>query len=248
MISFKAVSIGSAAARELASRGIALRLHSVFPSTVNLAVGTTGRLLALTRFAGRIYPYAIAIFEPVDFTSLGIERGCPVRFNGNVIEIDDRLAVDLTGASVQPWRSLVRIHADRQDCLSSAAFVSSLIGLGPGLTPSGDDFLCGFMAAVCARDDQKLFASLAHDIEDNLARTGEISSSMLRWMLLGYWPDPLLDLAEAIAEDREEEAWDAFYRLCDIGHSSGADLAAGFLSGLTNEPGSHPHLTQRSTT
>lgn len=276
MISFEALSIGSAAAEELAARGISLRVHSVFPSAVNLAAGTTGRLLALTNRSGRIYPYAIALHESVDFTSFHMNGDSSVRFEANAIEIAGdgcSVGVDLNRASVQPRRSVPQIHkathaldmcVKRLIAIQDAAHfalnfqgmsdvwpcrVSSLIGLGGGLTPSGDDFVCGFLAAVRACGWPELFEALSRDIQNNLALTGEVSSSMLRWMLLGYWPDPLLDLAEAIAAGFEREAMDALERLCDIGHSSGADIATGFLLGLTTwlEQGKFPHLTQRSS-
>ena len=176
MISFEALSIGSAAAQELATRELSLRVHSVFPSTVNLALGATGRLLALTGSAGQIYPYAIALREPADFTSI-VQTDCPVRVMENAIEIAGdgcSIAVDLNRASIRPRRLMPRIDGKRD--VSSACVkrlvaiqnaksggltfqgmsdvwpcrISSLIGLGAGLTPSGDDFVCGFLAAVRA--------------------------------------------------------------------------------------------------
>jgi hypothetical protein len=121
--------------------------------------------------------------------------------------------------------------------------VSSLVGLGAGLTPTGDDFLGGFMAAVRARfggefeAGASLLGELCAAVEENLASTGDISASLLRYTIRNYWPEPLLNLADAIAADRQFEALQALEDLCRLGHSSGADIATGFLFGLRALPG-----------
>ncbi len=109
---------------------------------------------------------------------------------------------------------------------------ASLVGMGAGLTPSGDDFLCGFMAASRSAADPVLVSALGKAIEANLAGTGEISASQLRCALGGYWPGPLCDLADALSEEKEPAALRALDELCGLGHSSGADIASGFLFGL----------------
>jgi len=111
------------------------------------------------------------------------------------------------------------------------AAVAALVGLGPGLTPAGDDFLGGFLAAARARGQAGLLAQLGAAVEARLGATGELSAGLLRWMLLDHWPGPLLDLAEAL-QGPEPPALQALEALCRMGHSSGADLATGFLSGL----------------
>jgi hypothetical protein len=104
-----------------------------------------------------------------------------------------------------------------------------LAGLGPGLTPAGDDFLAGAM----------LWAWLAHPAPDafcqwlaNAAapRTTALSAAFLQAAARGEcsvaWhellnqlaaPEPGLSLAEALA------------RVVSYGHTSGADTLAGFL-------------------
>jgi hypothetical protein len=120
--------------------------------------------------------------------------------------------------------------------------VSSLVGLGAGLTPSGDDLLCGFISAVRARfcgephAGDELLEALCLSVEESLGSTGEISASLVRFMIQGHWPEPLLELADAIAAGREYDALQALEDLCRLGHSSGADIATGFLFGLEALP------------
>ena len=54
---------------------------------------------------------------------------------------------------------------------------TKLIGLGRGLTPSGDDFLCGYFAVLNARG--VLAVSLRESIFDNLNRTTDISGAYI---------------------------------------------------------------------
>jgi hypothetical protein len=112
--------------------------------------------------------------------------------------------------------------------------VSSLVGAGQGLTPSGDDFLSGFMAALRTLGSPALASALGQAIETNLAATGEISASLLHCAVEGFWPEPLLDLADALAAENEPAALRALEGLLGLGHSSGADMASGFLFGLAS--------------
>jgi hypothetical protein len=132
--------------------------------------------------------------------------------------------------------------AARDKALESlSCSAAALIGAGRGLTPSGDDFLCGFLAAArSARPrvvgEQAAAASIDHtlcrSIQDGIPSTSLISASFLRMAVRGYWPGPLADLAVGLAGGDKVGTRGALRRLCAFGHSSGADIATGFLSGL----------------
>ena len=119
-----------------------------------------------------------------------------------------------------------------------------LLGLGPGLTPAGDD-LVG--AALFAR---RLVAGSGiggagrwHAVADVMraqaaVRTHRISAVLLGDMLDGEAYAPLHDLAAALAgRSSLETTIDAAARLTRVGHSSGWDMLAGFLGAL----GALPH-------
>lgn len=110
------------------------------------------------------------------------------------------------------------------------AAVAGLLGRGPGLTPAGDDLLCGALAAA------RLFgipgASLAVAVRDRLALpvvTTALSRQLLLRALAGDGLPELQRLAEAICARAGVEP--ALRRLLRIGHSSGAALATGLLAG-----------------
>ena len=107
---------------------------------------------------------------------------------------------------------------------------SALSGLGPGLTPAGDDALAG--ALLSARvlwgeaAEPSLRAALAH------AETGLISRSFLEWAAAGQVVAPVHELLHAASKRDRTGAERAVTQLGGIGASSGADLAFGLSIGL----------------
>lgn len=107
------------------------------------------------------------------------------------------------------------------------------MGLGSGLTPSGDDFLCGFLiAARCRiRPDQPFLRDLNASLLARLPATNAISAAFLRCAAGGAAGGGLRHLAQALHDGAGFR--DALASLCAFGHSSGMDLATGFLYGLS---------------
>jgi hypothetical protein len=306
--------VGPAAAQALAAGGGALRVHSLFASTLNLAVEGTDWIVALGGQPSGGLPHSIVLEAPGDFRTWPTVPGSSARLLLEEIRLQGSIGairVDLGKARRPPARPLPRIDRigcahracvvevarlqERSGCdlsmavlgaagtattplaaaLRGAALglgeatrgwtrsgsgrsagrkrrrwpsepiseplwkaVGALVGLGAGLTPAGDDFLCGFMAAAnagapgAAEPGEELFAQLRDAAESNLGRTGGLSACLIRCAMRGFWPGPLVDLAVALVGDLEREASGALAALCQLGHSSGADLATGFLFGL----------------
>lgn len=109
--------------------------------------------------------------------------------------------------------------------------LDELIGLGGGLTPSGDDFLCGIMAALHYFGCAALAARVAEAVLPRAARnTNLISAAYLRCASAGDASSVLFDaLACLVAADdaRLEQRLDAVDR---VGHTSGWDCLAGAVS------------------
>lgn len=136
-----------------------------------------------------------------------------------------------TAAEAASARDLGRFAAQPDARLEAA--LSELMGLGPGATPAGDDFLCGFLAAACARSqDGRVPAWLSEPISRRLPSTARLGASMLGWAMRGHWPAALVDFAWGLASGRDADATQALAVLCALGHSSGADIGTGFLAGL----------------
>lgn len=130
------------------------------------------------------------------------------------------------------------------DAPAAAAIGERLLGLGPGLTPAGDDLIGGgfFAAGVLnltgppSPPDPRRPAGwreAAAMIRARAAeRTHRISAALLGDLLDGEGYAPLHELTLALARGDAASALDAAARLVRIGHSSGWDILTGFLGAL----------------
>lgn len=128
------------------------------------------------------------------------------------------------------------------DTTTVATTAERLLGLGPGLTPAGDDLIGGalFLTALMAwpasnrslhpREAAALIRARAAE------RTHRISATLLGDLLDGDAYAPLHDLVGALARDDARAALDAAARLTHIGHSSGWDMLTGLLGALDALP------------
>ncbi len=120
--------------------------------------------------------------------------------------------------------------ADKQDCHTEQNIISiltSLVGLGRGLTPSGDDFIAGFFMALYSLGFDKkamnLYVSLLPYINAN---TGIISASLLCCTMQGHGNE---FLHEAIMQILLGSPLTALVHIQNMGHSSGWDMLSGIL-------------------
>ncbi len=128
----------------------------------------------------------------------------------------------------------------RQDLGALLVKGRELVGLGFGLTPSGDDFLGGllFAAHFLHRTYPTTFPTAQTGVDELLdwarPRTHPISHAVLSDLAMGHGPEPLHDLVCILLRERENtsEAVDAAVRLTRMGHSSGWDMLAGFMTGM----------------
>jgi hypothetical protein len=136
-------------------------------------------------------------------------------------------------------RGLCLARAARQLRIDQARRAThGLIGCGPGLTPSGDDLIVGFLAGLwsTAGDDpaQRRFRhALCAAVAAAAARTGDISRVYLAQATRGRFAEPLATLAARIgagAPAFEIERLSA--AALRVGHSSGGDGVLGLLLGL----------------
>ncbi|MDR1125831.1 MAG: DUF2877 domain-containing protein [Deltaproteobacteria bacterium] len=106
---------------------------------------------------------------------------------------------------------------------------TAVVGAGPGLTPAGDDMLCGFALALASRAPERL-PELAAACRPALGRTTDLSRHLLREALRGSFAWPLPNLLLAL-QGRTEFA-PALELALSIGAGSGRDGAFGLYHGL----------------
>lgn len=118
-------------------------------------------------------------------------------------------------------------------CSASAG----LLGRGPGLTPEGDDYLAGALAATRTLGST-LGAERALAMLDDAgprliaaarARTSAFSAALIRCAMRGEVAEPAAALLRALAG--RGDVLEAHRRLLSVGHSSGPALAAGIVLG-----------------
>jgi hypothetical protein len=133
----------------------------------------------------------------------------------------------------------VRVMADacqRDDASAAFAAGDRLLGLGPGLTPSGDDFVGGVLFArhMLQPADPGWSGAAAELVERARTRTHPVSAALLTDLARGEGHEPLHDVVDALAHgDALDRASRPVAQLARLGHSSGWDLLTGVLVGLT---------------
>ena len=108
----------------------------------------------------------------------------------------------------------------------------TLIGLGPGLTPSGDDLLGGALIALAALDLPKVRDLLWSAVRAHLDRTNDISATHLRTAALGYGAAAMHAAIHTTISGDINRVAPALAAVSAIGHSSGRDGFAGALIAL----------------
>jgi hypothetical protein len=113
-----------------------------------------------------------------------------------------------------------------------------LIGLGVGLTPSGDDFLCGFMAMLSTvfsgylAEEREFFEKFnSHLVTQIEARTNLISREYLIIHSRGNPTESTCNMIQDVV-DGSSNMKNSIKKLCEVGHSSGTDIAIGVVLGF----------------
>jgi hypothetical protein len=116
-------------------------------------------------------------------------------------------------------------------CRKAGAAVAALLGRGPGLTPAGDDLLCGMLAGACAFGHplEAVRQALVAQLDSRPRATTSLSRQLLLSALAGEGIDQLGTFAAALCRPDPGALRIATAALAGVGHSSGPALAAGLL-------------------
>lgn len=113
--------------------------------------------------------------------------------------------------------------------VAGSASIVDLIGMGPGLTPSGDDFLLGGLLALDALGVIEVRNILWELCRPHLDRTNEISRAHLEAAALGYGAAALHAAIHATMAGQVEKLGHALPAVSEIGQTSGRDSFTGAL-------------------
>jgi hypothetical protein len=140
---------------------------------------------------------------------------------------------------IAPVLALLAHCTQASDRAGALRQVAQLIGLGPGLTPAGDDFIIGWLAGLTLRAGTPPQREFLQDLCAGIAPLGRATTSVSRQHLADAcalaFSERLADLCLAIGEAVHGAALaSAVAALVQVGASSGADAAAGVLFALSD--------------
>ena len=208
------------------------RLVATFPLCAYVDVG--GRLVALEAADGLRLPCAVTLavlarqgplagLAPGDLVTAGDRR---LVVGDLVVEVGRWWAPARSRGAAAPAPDAARVSAPEPGW---DTLVLGLLGLGPGLTPAGDDLLAGLLVGLSARPD--LRDPLAAAVQRHApARTTWLSAELLRLAAAGLAAPAVVAVADALAGHGGDDALPrALPALLAVGHTSGPALARGLL-------------------
>jgi len=108
--------------------------------------------------------------------------------------------------------------------------VQRMAGCGMGLTPSSDDFLCGYISAQPQNDRQRGRNALM--VEAACEKTNEISAALLRYAKDDLYSADILELYKDLHSGDSRMIEAALKRVSSFGSSSGCDFLTGMYYGI----------------
>lgn len=166
------------------------------------------------------------------------------KVNTNVIRIIDQFLYsyndELSGFEQKIYQQLDDNYAALSIALTAhdydqvTEYARKNIGLGLGLTPSGDDRLVGFLLGCFIQQpiDIDLLEALQKAIEISQDRTNDISYAMLKHARKGRFNEWLVQLSHAIEHDSNDGLEQAISSVFSIGSRSGGDMLKGLVLSL----------------
>lgn len=112
--------------------------------------------------------------------------------------------------------------------------VIQLAGLGPGLTPAGDDFLLGMLLGLWATRPEAMVVELAERVvETAVPRTTQLSAAWLKAAAKGEAWSAWHDFLQALLAG---DNWhDSFHHILNNGATSGIASLLGFITTASNK-------------
>ncbi len=181
----------------------------------------------------------------------GFDLCARARMPRGVATLFDRCAStkpEVLQAASETSRAVIRavlgvVAAGPRSTVELLAALDPLVGLGEGLTPSGDDFLGGFLFALRHKDSSADIPMYDWCLVDKWVRhvgprTTEVSACVSRDLARGHGPEPLHEMLVSIfsGAPAERAARHAF-RLVEIGRTTGWDILAGAVAALCGVAG-----------
>lgn len=183
----------------------------------------------ITTFSETILKKNIRFFNML-IDSIGKDGGCKYYYSKNFLNIEynngSLIEKELSKRIETFYINLNKNKLRKED-------ITKLIGLGMGLTPSGDDFLTGFLGTISIFECNKsLFNKIKNFISIPLTSTTDVSSAMIKAAVEGKYREYLNEFIYSFLEEDENKFLKSFKNLLTIGSSSGTDMSIGVVLGF----------------
>jgi len=212
------------------------KIHSVFEKVINIESylpHPIDNLFSVCLKDVPPGPARIILDNDVSWVSLNQAPGQEFELKCNAAPVW-RKAENYTLASPKTiLENLEKIHVPENEALKNIAFddVNSLIGRGPGLTPSGDDFIAGVLFSLHFLRNKQLLEMFSGKVSRVLNKTTRLSQHFLKYALAGKWGKTEQDLMIALMAGTGNLNR-AINNLLAVGSSSGADELQGIMAGI----------------
>lgn len=233
------------------------KIHSVFEKAVNVII--SDRLISLTHKKFFNGPNRIVLDNFSDFRHffLGSES---VKFENDELFFSNAVMINMRD-SKRWNSSVKKIHVGKIDIdkisfylknylIISPSVIESfkfavklqnkrlfnyhldkLLGLGFGLTPSGDDFLVGFLSASWFFSELKPFDFFLKNVKINYSKTNFISAEYLRYSYEGRISEIITNAIVSVTYKKTDtDFW--LNNLVNTGDTSGKDTLFGILTAM----------------
>lgn len=223
--------------------------HLLLGSGISLDLSTVSVWLA-----PRPHPGKCLLFEDLpdrlwDIADIFVDFPSPKGFGRMLPEITSNARSNLLPDAVadyglvlkraRPALNEIVMASIAQDFPRILLTAEKLIGLGEGLTPSGDDFIGGLLfTSLTIQETYRQYQGFAAPdvalfLESSIPRTNLISATMLKELAAGHAPGTLLRLIKAILTDNQLESTHHLgLELVQLGNSTGWDLLTGVWMGM----------------
>lgn len=233
-------------------------IHSKYKNTINLDLN--GKIISLqsTRLAKT--PMALIVNNDIDLETLKIDAGDKVKINESIIHIAN---YQFNYKEANTWNPQLDISIEDEEInfTNTIIFLSNIldispkkspigiqqikiveelikfIGSGIGLTPSGDDFIIGFLSTLFVFEEESHLLQyyrekLIHGISNLLDKTTFLGKEFLKYACNREFSDIIHGFYGSLKENNRNHILNSTMEILKLGHSSGADTLSGIISGL----------------
>ncbi|MFC1484542.1 DUF2877 domain-containing protein [Candidatus Neomarinimicrobiota bacterium] len=145
--------------------------------------------------------------------------------------LDNKLGTNFSTVFEKQFVKRIRSGVQRLFTADPIGGAKYLRGTGFGLTPSGDDYICGHLIAMnlIHKLTGKDLASTIRAISQVVQGKNPLSNAFLACAQNGWVSERFKDLISALLYSGEKDVCRCTRELCAVGATSGTDQAIGFL-------------------